>query len=244
MLEAQPSRTWPSDALLIAGTPALIYLLTLVYHLAFADYFGVPFQFVSVSWTDAFAAVGVLLGLSALVYSLLLLLLSVTTRPGHAPGYSRALTRLPTVVIVLTGFFALSFMWSRRLILAVIVGCVLGFLSSIAIYRERKEYKDSDVARARRWEAAIAALLWIIAGVYAALLIGTVHAKYQTAFYVSDGAAELVILGIWGDTVVAAPFDRSTRIVKRKYIVTKISDHSPLEFRTENIGPLKLENPQ
>jgi hypothetical protein len=48
--------TWarPSDALLIAGTPAFLYLLTLAFQYSSAITFDIPTQVISVTWTATF----------------------------------------------------------------------------------------------------------------------------------------------------------------------------------------------
>jgi hypothetical protein len=63
--EPEPKQPrWLSDTLLVAGIPALAYMLTLSYHLGFATAFDIPFQFVSVSWTDAFVVGSILVATS------------------------------------------------------------------------------------------------------------------------------------------------------------------------------------
>lgn len=73
-----------------------------------------------------------------------------------------------------------------------------------------------------------------------AYAIGGEQARNQLIFLVSDPANPEVELAIYGDTVVLAPIDRSTHMVRPEFDIVKIGP-TPLHLRYENIGPLKTD---
>jgi hypothetical protein len=63
-------------------------------------------------------------------------------------------------------------------------------------------------------------------------------AKHQDSFLVPVGAPDTVVLKIYGDKVITAPFSRSTRAVESKFKILK-PDSGQLQW--EKVGPLHLE---
>ncbi len=236
----QSDRKQLSDPLLIAGTPAVIYLLTLTYDTSFAGYFGVPFQFVTVSWTDAFFVGMTLFIVLSFAYLLIFLVLAVLPQPKHLASYVFAFAYIPPAVIALLELFWQD--WNRWFLLGASSATILLLLLCRLTIREGKRLRGANALIPHRAKTFLPVVVWIVAGITTSHTVGRVQAKYQTEFYVLREPPDTVVLGVWGDTVVAANFDPNAKTVRRKYIVTKISDHSPLEFLTEKVGPLRLED--
>jgi hypothetical protein len=236
-----PNKRWLSDALLIAGAPVLVYVLTLAFEMSFAGTFDVPFQFVAVTWTSSFVMGVILLVTGAIAFVLCSIALSMSRRANRRPGYLRAFDVFPAVVLLATSVAYVSLNW-RRMIVGEVVGFALGVASSIFFRRERQHHEALDPKGVRRLVVGVFALMWLLAAVNTALLVGTATARFQKEFYVPRDSPGTVVLGIWGDTVVSAPFDRKTHAVKQEYLVTKISDHSSLDLRVERVGPLHVDD--
>ena len=88
------------------------------------------------------------------------------------------------------------------------------------------------------WVALCIAIgLSVFAFAYA---LGGVQARNQLTFLVSDTSASEVELAIYGDTVVLAPFDQATHMVRPEFDIVKIGP-TPLHLRYEKVGPLKTD---
>lgn len=60
-------------------------------------------------------------------------------------------------------------------------------------------------------------------------------------FLVLKNKPNIVVLKIYGDTIITAPFSKKTKTIRREVTVYKISDKDNLTLVSEKIGPLKLE---
>jgi|SRR5579862_5826810 len=70
--------------------------------------------------------------------------------------------------------------------------------------------------------------------------LGSFEASRQVEFYVVPGSPETVVLGMYGDTIVSAHFERNTKTVRKDFVIVKLSANPALNLRLEQIGPLHL----
>jgi len=73
-------------------------------------------------------------------------------------------------------------------------------------------------------------------------IVGEYKAVNQNEYMVIRSPQEMVVLRIYGDKLTCAPFNRTTKEVKRIFNVFKISEDSNLQLHLEKVGPLRLEN--
>lgn len=234
---------WLSDALVIAGVPAPIYSLTLAFHCAFAAEFEIPLQLISVTWTDAFTLGILLFGITFALFMVALLVCSVLFRDKHHPGYARAISALPWTAILIGSVSLFWVDWHRTHTGWFVVVMAISFISGWITNREHEAHQARDPQEARHWQAAAVVVSWLFSGILVSVVGGTLTARYEREFYVTRASPETVVLGIWANTVVAAPFDRKTGTVSREFIITKISDRYPLDVRLEKVGPLHTDGP-
>jgi hypothetical protein len=64
--------------------------------------------------------------------------------------------------------------------------------------------------------------------------------EFQVIAAQSPSLPEVVVLRVYGDYLFAAPFDRSTKEVKKERFILKISEIADRPFTTEQIGPLQV----
>jgi hypothetical protein len=156
-------------------------------------------------------------------------------------SYVRAIEVFPVVLVALQ---ILYFFWEKPHrwleVMPVVFGIILGAVIGLSIRREHKSY-GIDLAIVERRKFFLTLFVWVYAGLSTSFIAGTLHAKVRTRFLVLSSSPETVVLGIWGDTVVTARFDRNTKTVKEDFTVIKISDHTPLNVRMEKVGPLRLD---
>ena len=70
---------------------------------------------------------------------------------------------------------------------------------------------------------------------------GKAQAHQQEEFLVIDHSPEVVVLRIYGEYLITAPFDRSTKEIEKKLYIFKLSDNSPTLLTLEKAGPLKVK---
>jgi len=76
-----------------------------------------------------------------------------------------------------------------------------------------------------------------------AQFIGKAHALNQKEFLVLSSSPEMVVLRIYGDRMIVAPFDRKTQEFESKFVIKTLGADDTLVISPEDIGPLKLSKP-
>lgn len=71
---------------------------------------------------------------------------------------------------------------------------------------------------------------------------GNWEAKNRQDYLVLSTNPELVVLRIYGDNAVAAPFNRQAKTIEKEFTVHKVGDDPKLEYRWETIGPLTTKD--
>jgi hypothetical protein len=77
-------------------------------------------------------------------------------------------------------------------------------------------------------------------GLYIALSAGKAEATKQEEFLVTNTKPELVVLRIYGDNLICAPFDRKTGEVEESFSVLKNTGDPNLSLRFEKLGNLHI----
>jgi hypothetical protein len=84
------------------------------------------------------------------------------------------------------------------------------------------------------WPVLLIMLLWVLSTSY---LMGGREARTRWEHYVKPGSPELVVLRIYGDTALAAPFDRAQWKLGAETHIIKLE--GDVTLRLENLGALK-----
>jgi hypothetical protein len=71
-----------------------------------------------------------------------------------------------------------------------------------------------------------------------AFQFGAADARRKVHFYVVDGPEESVVLRVYGDTMIYAPFDRVKREVQKSFTLHPLSQPLPARLKLEKVGPL------
>jgi hypothetical protein len=248
MPETETRTLWKfSDAVVLAGVPAFLYLLTLSYQVSAALTFGIPTQLITITWTETFGIGLILSTITAFLFLLAFLILSgisfIWSPSTPRPNYVIAVKNLPWMLSLAQAIYFIWANWHRTRLLLFFGSILLGFVLGMLMQRERRIHDQANAAEAKRWAYGATLIFWGFAGLSTAITCGTVLAQYERSYFVFQSSPDTVVLAIWGDTVVAAPFDRSTKALKGDFIITKISDHSALDIRLEKVGPLHTSAP-
>ncbi|MCK4472257.1 MAG: hypothetical protein KAW49_10775 [Anaerolineae bacterium] len=118
-------------------------------------------------------------------------------------------------------------------------------------YLEKLEAEDRDareIAKTAKWvvpdwlaqaldRIGIIGLVFLTTILLARGVGGTL-ASSQQEFLVTSTSPEMVVLRIYGDNLVCAPFNRSTGEVEQRFVVLKTAEDPDLMLALEEVGPL------
>ena len=67
------------------------------------------------------------------------------------------------------------------------------------------------------------------------------QARTKERFFVPSTAPDTVVLRIYGNRLICAPVDRTTKQIARAIQVLRLGDDPKMVLRSERIGPLRLK---
>lgn len=79
--------------------------------------------------------------------------------------------------------------------------------------------------------------LLLIVSISLGFVFGQNDAKTRVDYLVANTRPESVVLKIYDDTIILAPFDRVSKAVFKSFTIHKVGA-SPLQFTTQAVGPL------
>jgi hypothetical protein len=237
--------------LLLVAAPGAGYVIAYFHELGWARQFRIPAGLIATQLADVLAAtaalfaIALLLPVFVLVYRLVRPSVPILPTESLIVGIVGPLVVLMWLLSVGDPEQGAGSAVATALLILVLFATII-FRSGI--FRRRLE-EDAGTApyaplmralmdRGRTfWVVLCIAVGVIFAFAYA---LGGEQARNQPTFPVSDTPAPEVELAIYGDTVVLAPFDRSTHMVRPEFDIVKIGP-TPLHLRFENVGPLKTD---
>lgn len=254
------SRGWLVQGVVGAGLPVLGYVVAFVYELGYCTVFKLPDAAISLDMIAVLRAVfWTASGLGGVAF-----LANVVTAFGGEKPYERrvfmtgavAVGTLPLVVwgapiaprasSWLLGFFLLGLfqIWLRPLIRATNTKGYRNKLIADDVRMRAEDRKGNDgvpMVQRALYSGHPGALLavgvaWIL---FAAYGLGANEARKQWEFYVIPGAPEQVVLRIYGDKMITAPFDRRHWKLGKRIELRQLGDDKPLPLHLENLGALK-----
>lgn len=243
-----------SEGIIIAAASACAYLLAFNYEKGYAQHFSIPIQLINVSLVNLLIFVAVVIGFLTLSVVYLNLFLGMLGHPR---------LRYFFIVIVFVGATAYLYglsdwrHWLPYVVVLLVIFMMNGLLDyglPLLAHRKAGDYKaryeaqaaidqahPSFVVRLRRWVGFDVFFLFaaLIMSSLLSSTAGDAEALQQKEFYVTDTTPEMVVLRIYGDTMVAAPFDRATKEVRKSFRLLKISEGVGPTLTLEEVGPLK-----
>lgn len=251
---SQRAKLLLSEGLIIAAASAGAYLFAFYYEKGYARVFSIPIQLVNVGLVNVLIFAAVIFGLlSFLIMYLNPLLFAFGVR--HA--------RLILLVFLYTCVPIYLYGWAdwkhwlipvgALLLFAVLIAFVI-YVLPLIVHRKEGDYAARYAAQAEIDQNAPPSPVetlnqrigFDVAFIFGLLLISTnlassageAEALQQKLFYVTNTSPEMVVLRIYGDTLIASPFNRSSKEVQKSLHVLKISEGSQLVLIPEEIGPL------
>lgn len=246
-----------SEGLLLALASAAAYLFAFYYEKGFASVFKIPIAFVAIALTTILVFAAVTLGLLVFLFpiaNLLTMLLPSAANPVLLRAI-RPVFLLAIYVIVQAYLFGLSH-WQRwlPLTIAFLVVVALQFVFPLFTHKNRtyigrlEAQEDIDrkvvgvldyVSRLFGPDPLIVGLVFWF-GISFSESAGMAQALNQAEFLVTNTSPEMVVLRVYGDNLICAPFDRNTKEVKSDFVFLRIAEDPNLVLSPEEVGPLHI----
>lgn len=246
-------RTLASEAIFVVAVTAATYITVYSYEAGFCGVFGVPLSFIrpEISTVLFFTAT-----LSTLFFALLNVIYLyagfrefISRRKN--PILRRAiLTNGPMLVAALMlGLFADRWAFLIGVSGMIALEVVLQLTNKGSAEEKLQEW-DREVERTDAFPYSLlrrlrdAGTLWLIRLVIWALIIefglyfvGQAAAKRTTEFLVTDLGGPAVVLRVYGDDIICAQFEPTTKMCSRKFTILKRGDAGRI-FEMAKVGPL------
>lgn len=248
-----------SEGFIVAAISVTAYLFAFIYQAGFARVFGIPLSFVTVGLTDVFIAGGSLLLAGLLVLTLGNLAFVISAKFGSGPIRRRIVSLTPMLLCSIALLFFVVGTHLQKSLTGIIIGWLvilfLEFGFPLLTQRHKKGYLEklrtqdsldactTDLPGyvARRLGRGLYSILYVLMlALYVTYHAGQSTALRQSRFLVTPTSPEMVVLGVYGDKIVCAPFDRDSRQVEQSFVVLRLAEDPNLALRPEDVGPLNV----
>jgi hypothetical protein len=250
------------------GTITILgYLFGFLYEEGYANYFKIPVQLIKLDLITIFTSILVLLGLIWLIFSFLdSIYMILSPRPSIV---RRAFIRSAPYILFFLAFFFInigtktwhSFKWivASPFLISLFNEFVLPLIGQrgkgtyyqkLEAYEERRKKNKlsepsivdlfvttNNVLILRRFRDIVLIIFFIFLAVY---MIGASRAERQKEFLLLKNPKNIVVLKIYGDKYICAPFDPNTKTVEKSLYIIDSKKQDALWFDWQEVGPLKL----
>lgn len=236
-VEKQSSKkSWITDGIIIAASPVMAYILLYCYEAGFIDSFMIPREFMAIELPSVVLIAALTLALISSGMFLIIPLIRSKIEILQKFGWILLIgaISLPT--------FLLSLVKMSKLISAVFLVIYLLIIVSLLISRRKitiVDYFNRYLGHEITFFTPM--ILLLLSGGILANVIGLADAQTKEEFLIIKTSSEMVVLRIYGDKLICAPFDRTKKEVKRTFSILKIAEDSNLKLSLEKVGPLHME---
>jgi len=248
---------WIWQGIIVAASPVIGYGLAFLYELGFCVVFKIPKEFITLNLTTVFVAAGSLLGIVWLLYWFAEIFLMLI--PRKHPLF-RELILLLTVLLLLLGFLILWWgLWERVISVALFPLSFILMLFVFPLITQRGKGSYIDKLQAQRkheletpmviFDSAVRFLgrrisLFIIVVIVLLLFsysAGDAKALKQDKFLVPSTYPQSVVLRIYGENMICAPFDAEDKKIETKFFVIRMTDEPRPTLQLQKVGPLRVK---
>ena len=228
-------------------------MIAFSYELGAAWFYGIPGQFITLSWTKVTLAILSVIVVFQMILSWGYVLAVYLKRRNTFLTPKRVLGFMPFVMLSGTlliqhGIKGIAFIASLLLIVVILildlvmgiieVRTIRGFYKKARALAESTEHQDPLSVSFNKIALAV---FWGVVLLAAALSTGYSAAKSQVQYLTTIGTEKKVVLRKYGNTMVLAPIDKSKKIFKPHFNFQSVSSESEIEYVYEKVGPLRRD---
>ncbi len=240
----QPSVDLFASGIAISAITGLGYVAAFAFDFGYCSRFDIPVGFISVSTTNLVVAA------TFFLYLLMMGWVMWSLAPRTAAVAARIKPYDLTVVMIIVVFSCLVFNLlsepeSLSLKIAVVLGVV--FLIATALrMRVVVARRLSGVGAADSFYESFGALLVFaipvaMIAVAVAFTLGSILPLVRPAYPIIPGTHPRIILAEFGDSIVAAKYDETTKTVYPEFTIFNTADKTPLSFGEVITGPIHCQ---
>lgn len=215
------------EGLLLAGISGLGYFSAFLSDLGYKSYFKIPSMFVEINLNS------VVLSICVIIFTLFVAYLSTTLPRLRKPGpYLFSIFISASIALVIG--MKLSFSLSRENLFTLIFYFLLhAGLLFLFFYLFQKQRRITNLT---------AVIILSILMISISYFSGSLIAKNQKYFLVSDGKSPLVVVDTYKESLVVAPLDLKTKKVVPQYHFVHLESelNEKLSFTMKKVGPLDV----
>jgi len=230
-----------TEGILLAASTGVFYLLAFIYEWGYARHFGIPIEFVNVGLTNVLFTmalmlilIGVLLGLANIIAAFPAL------RVSREGAFRLIIFTTVNATVVFLAY--LSGNWYYWKVFGISFSVLALVLYVFPWMNKRRRVKVATWLPFPNLRLVPFTLLMAIWFVYGAVdygdAIATKQKQFLTTNYSYSASQEMVLLRVYGDNLVLAPFNRNTKEVQMSFTILKVSDLKTA-LTLEEVGPLK-----
>jgi len=230
--------------------------MAFVYELGFCNEFGIPREYIFVSLTTVFIAVGSLLGVIAFIYYFFTFLVFILPNTKN-PRIKWIITRIVLLFVLIMPFIIIFWgLWDNIILLGMIFIIFVFFLFLFPLLSQRKGSYFEKLEAQRKIDLEtrvvedyiIASLGWkntviVVLAIFFVILAhcaGIAKANKQTEFTIPSTYPNSVVLRVYGDSLICTPFSRTDNTTQKRFFIIKMGDSSTTLLNVEEVGPLQL----
>lgn len=247
-----------SEGVLLGVIPVVVYALGFSYETGYLSFYGVPSSLVSI---DAPAMVSATVFGALYAFALLLWASLAVDSSGGESYFEKSIG----LVMLYFGLFPVLFLLFMGVeYLSVVMFLSFGAMFVILLLRRLEArwswlqrfsikthrvlsgaFGPEEVENERRsalnsLRAGGAMILIVMIPFLLAFAAGRNNAKDESFYSViRNELGEVAVVRIYGDKIIAIPFDRGEKSFKREFLVIKTDSLSNVVFRSEEVGPLQ-----
>lgn len=248
-----------SEGIVLAGLPALIYLITYYFERGYGGYYKLPDDLIQVTFSgvlNTFVVISSLVSFSFLTLNIAWTLFPVQKNPAL-----NSLRTITAFVFVFASYVIFAFgtrnwrIWIPYIIMAFIY--LLIFWGTPLIHKGNTyvEKVEANIKVDRNVSSffdflvssfgvnVLIILLAIFSIPALSNVSGRASAINQEDFLVVNTIPEVVVIRNYDGNLIASPFDRQTKQVESIFIIIDISEHPDLLLIPESVGPLEVVEP-
>lgn len=244
------------QGLVVAAVPLIGYAMAFVYEVGFCSEFRIPREFISINLTTVFIAVGALLGVIAAIYFLVNMFLIVVPKPKNRVLRRELSAFYAVSLIILVIVIIFWGLWLELISVAVLFLFFVFFIFVFPLITQRKGSYLEKLEAQRRVDSQfktiedylisflgirnIIMLMLVVLVVMFSYIAGIAQAKKQTEFMVPSTYPNSVVLRVYGDNMICAPFNRTDNTTQKRFFIIEMGDSSTPLLNVEKVGPLQL----
>lgn len=250
---------WITDGILIALFTGFSYMVAFTYEAGYASFYNIPWHLISMSITNILICLMIIFAVAFITFNTINSIWIILPVPDRPIKYfiRRFLIFLMILFIPTLLFFNKFLYWLISICLAIFLG-LFEFLFPLFSQKDKASYEAKLVAQANYdyeegkrllWHSIdkrygrflVNALIFGFIALSSAYCLGFKNASEKTSYYIFVSSPERVVLAIYGDTIISAPFNRKTREIEPQLWVSKISENNNIIMQSEKVGKLHLK---